>query len=273
MIDKQRIKLYLSLIFFILLFLVINYKLIDKELTGFFIEYKTGVVQRIVDGDTIILDNQSIRLLGINTPEKKEYFYSEAKEFLNKTLLNKTVRLEYGREKYDKYKRELAFIFLDNKNINIEIVKNGFANVYILNDKKYEKELRNAWDECIKNNLGFCEKSLDKCSLCIILNEISVEKQEITFQNLCNFSCNLTDWSIKDEGRKKFIFPSLVLDSLNKIKIVVDNKTNNLDDFENIANSNKILYWNNESYVLTKGGDTIFLRDNKSKLVLWKFIR
>jgi micrococcal nuclease len=265
---------------------MINYKFLDEKLTGFFVESKTGVVQRIVDGDTIIINNQSTRLLGINTPEKNEEYYQEAKEFLNETLFNKTVKIEYGREKYDKYKRELAFIFFDNKNINLEVVKRGFANVYILNEKRYEKELRNAWQECIKENKNLCEKSNDICADCIELKDLDLKSQTAVFYNKCDFSCNLTGWTIKDEGRKKFFFPYFILEKNKEIKIIVGNKTisdknENKDNEktekkndENKGNEedNYILYWNNESYVWTSTGDTLFLRDLKNNLVLWKKI-
>jgi micrococcal nuclease len=273
-INKKNTKEKIILIFLIFLLLIINYKFLDEKLTGFFIESKTGVVQRIVDGDTIIINNQSTRLLGINTPEKNEKYYQEAKEFLNKTLLNKTVKVEYGRGKYDKYKRELAFIFLESRNINIEMVKRGFANVYILNEKRYEKELRDAWQECIEENKNLCEKSKDRCAKCIELKNLSVKSQTVIFYNKCDFSCNLTGWTIKDEGRKKFVFPYFILEKNKSLSVVVRNK--NISEIENKEyenkNDNYTLYWNNESYVWTSTGDTLFLRDLNNNLVLWKIV-
>ena len=41
------------------------------------------MVKEVVDGDTIILsDNSRVRLIGINTPEYGMYFYGEAREVL-----------------------------------------------------------------------------------------------------------------------------------------------------------------------------------------------
>jgi micrococcal nuclease len=267
--DSKKLKEKIILTFLLFFLFLINYKFLDEKLTGFFIESESGVVQRIVDGDTIIINNESIRLLGINTPEKKEKYYEEAKEFLNKTLFNKTVKIEYGKEKYDRYKRKLAFIFLGNKNINVEMVKEGFANVYILNENRYEKELRNSWEECIKENERLCEKSKDKCSNCIELKDIDLKSQIAVFYNKCNFSCNLTDWTIKDEGRKKFVFPYFILEENNSLIIYIQNKNESLNNFDNLKYSN-ILYWENEDYVWTSTGDTLFLRDSNNNLVLWK---
>ena len=175
-------------------------------------------------------------------------------------ILNKTVKLEYGNEKYDKYGRTLAYIILNNKNINSEIVEGGFGNTYIYSDDEYTTRLKQAWNECISNEKNLCEKSDDKCAKCIELEKLDVKNQEIIFNNNCSFDCDLTSWTIKDEGRKRFIFQNFILEKNKEVKIIVGNETN----------TNNILYWKNEGYVWTSTGDTLFLRDADGKLVLWR---
>jgi len=58
-------------------------------------------VQRVVDGDTIVLDiGLKIRLIGVDTPETKhpskpvEYYGKEASEFTRRMCEGKQVRLE-----------------------------------------------------------------------------------------------------------------------------------------------------------------------------------
>lgn len=67
-------------------------------------------VKSVYDGDTIVLDNdQSVRLLGVNTPEiESRHRASEpggnaAKEWLQNQLYGQKVYLEYDLEKHDKY--------------------------------------------------------------------------------------------------------------------------------------------------------------------------
>lgn len=96
-------------------------------------------VTRVVDGDTIKLRGASgdvtIRLVGIDAPEishkKREPgqpFSQQATKYLAGTVLNKRVDIkEYG---HDRYGRTLAVVFLDGKNVNLEMVKAGFAEVY-----------------------------------------------------------------------------------------------------------------------------------------------
>jgi len=258
---KREIILLIVLIIF---FIFINYNFTDNAIKNFLDESETVHVERIIDGDTIVVGNDThVRLSGINTPEKGEKYYNEAKEFLTKIILNKTIVLEYGKEKYDRYDRELAYVFYKDANINLELVDEGYANFYFPSgrDEYYDKFLRN-WEHCLSNNKNLCEKSKDKCADCIELKELDITKQETIFYNKCSFDCDLTNWNIKDEGRKNFIFGDFILEKNKEIKIIVGNKTNSED----------VLYWKGEDYVWTETGDTLFLRDEEGKLVLWREI-
>jgi len=251
---KQKTKNILLLIFLIFLLVVINYNFIDDFLKENLLDYEFVKVERVIDGDTIVVNGSSIRLLGINSPEKGEESYEEAKVFLESLVLNQVVRIE--RFGVDKYYRELAYVFVDTlkgtsgKNINVELVRNGFANVYVLENKIYEKELRDAWEKCVWESINLCEKSVNVCAECILLKEFNYETDFVVFENVCDFNCDLNGWWIKDEGRKEFVFENFVLESGGEIKITAE-------DF-------------NKDYVWTKTGDTLFLRDSKGKLVLWE---
>src|SRR4030043_818120 len=124
----NRKKGVFFLVILILIFFVVNYRFFDEKLTGFAEQSDTGIVERVVDGDTLIINGNSTRLLGINTPEKGEEYYQEAKNFLGMVALNKTVEMKYGSEKYDRYGRVLAYIFIDGKSVNKELVDEGYAN-------------------------------------------------------------------------------------------------------------------------------------------------
>ena len=252
--DKEKIILISAII----LLFVINYSFLDKVVVNFLDEKEYVEVDRVIDGDTIVVGDESVRLLGVNSPEKGEAGYEKAKEFLEGLVLNKNVRLEYRKLKYDKYHRVLAFVFISNTNINIELVRWGLANVYILEDRKYEDELRDAWEECIEKNVNLCEKSEDKCAECIEIEKF--EEQTVVFRNSCYFDCSLDGWEIKDEGRKKFVFEDFVLKKGWKVEVIVgDGK-----------DSAEVLYWRGEDYVWTDTGDTLYLRDEEGRLVLYE---
>lgn len=120
----------------------------------------------IADGDTISVqleDDQiiKVRLLGIDTPETHHptkpvgCYGPQASEFTTKKLTNKRIELEYDIEKYDKYGRTLAFVYLDGVRFNDVLVKNGYARTLtIAPNKKYSFNLLKLELEAEKNKVG-----------------------------------------------------------------------------------------------------------------------
>lgn len=261
-LSKENKKYRVLLVMLIFLLLFVNYEFLNDELSKLLTDSEYALVTRVVDGDTLELENgEKVRLLGINTPERGDRYYTEAKEFLENLTLNKTVRLEFGKKKYDMYDRTLAYIFADDIFVNVKIVEQGFANLYFPESQKlHYAEFTKAWESCLEKNQNICEKSLVKCAQCIELKQLNYNSQKVVFENICNFSCNLNDWEIKDEGRKNFIFDDFSLSPNSQVSIVVGNATN----------TDEILYWEKETYVWTGSGDSLFLRDSAGKLVLWE---
>lgn len=94
-------------------------------------------VYNVVDGDTIDVEldlgfrlsiKQRLRLNGIDTPERGQPGFNEAKEALAKYILNKDVLVTtYKTSKYGYY---LADIEFDNQKINNLMVEEGYAKRY-----------------------------------------------------------------------------------------------------------------------------------------------
>jgi micrococcal nuclease len=108
---------------------------------------------RVVDGDTIVveIDNkqEKVRLIGVDTPETVhpskpvEYFGKEASQFTKLMVEGKRVRLEYDWQKRDKYKRLLAYVYVDDGTfLNAEIIKQGYGFAYTRFPFKYLEEFR-----------------------------------------------------------------------------------------------------------------------------------
>jgi micrococcal nuclease len=112
--------------------------------------YADILVKRVVDGDTLELESgERVRLIGIDTPEMHESkkLYKDAQrtqqdittiqklglrayEFTKDLVEGKRVSLEFDLEKYDRYKRLLAYVYLkDGTFVNAEIVKAGYASL------------------------------------------------------------------------------------------------------------------------------------------------
>lgn len=99
-------------------------------------------VTKIVDGDTIVIEGgQRVRLLSIDTRERGENCYDEAKSRLEELILLKNITIEADKEDKDQYDRLLRYVYLDGVNINMEMVAEGLAVVYIYEPNvKYRSE-------------------------------------------------------------------------------------------------------------------------------------
>ncbi len=97
-----------------------------------------GVVVNVTDGDIVTVwekeKQYKIRLYGIDTPEKKQDFGMKAKKFTANMVFNKS--LTVIPKEIDKYGKIVGIIYIGQKCLNEELVKNGLAWVY----KKYCSE-------------------------------------------------------------------------------------------------------------------------------------
>ena len=110
-------------------------------LTSVFSAEIHGKVVGVTDGDTItVLDsaknNFRIRLERIDAPEQKQAFGSKAKQYLSALIFGKQVVVKY--EKKDQYDRILGVVYLGKYDINLQMVKAGFAWHYKYYDNTAE---------------------------------------------------------------------------------------------------------------------------------------
>jgi endonuclease YncB( thermonuclease family) len=86
-------------------------------------------VSRVIDGDTLAIENRGsevkIRLHCIDAPEKKQDFGSAATRALKRFALNKEAQIKVITT--DRYKRKVAIVTIDDENINLKMVKEGYA--------------------------------------------------------------------------------------------------------------------------------------------------
>ena len=242
----------------------------------------TAVISKIIDGDTIKLENgETVRLLGINTPEKGQPYYEESTNRLRELIEGKEVILESDIDDKGQYGRLLRYIFLNGENINVKLVEEGLATVYIISpNMKYETELKNAENKAKKLKLNIWkppEQQEEKniCdNRCIGISYFhwnaagndceNLNDEYVIFKNSCSYSCDLTGWTVKDESsRDPYVFPSFILESGATVTLYTGCGTNTATS----------LYWCSSGYSCNaiwnnKGGDTLYLRNSNEELVL-----
>jgi endonuclease YncB( thermonuclease family) len=99
-------------------------------------------VVRVLDGDSVVLsDGRQVRYLGVNSPEVGEPF-SDAARALNRRLVEgKEVRLKLDGPPTDRYGRTLAYVHVDRRFVNADLVRAGLAHLFVFHPLREEATL------------------------------------------------------------------------------------------------------------------------------------
>lgn len=143
-----------------------------KEIPLWVIE---GTVVKVSDGDTINVDDNGtkvkVRLYGIDAPETPKINKrtgrinkpgqpagNDAWEALNKKIYRKQVQIKVM--DIDRYKRLVSLVFLGKRDINREMVEEGWAWAYRQYlDRAYSSDYINAEEEARSRRLGLWKNS------------------------------------------------------------------------------------------------------------------
>ena len=130
-------------------------------------------IAEVVDGDTIKINSNKIRLFGIDAPEKKQFcnktyltisILNFQKDYpcgkistmkLKKKISNKEIICKSSEK--DKYQRLIAECFNKQTNLNAWMVKNGYAVAY----RKYSKKFVSQEIAAKRNKLGLWQGSFE----------------------------------------------------------------------------------------------------------------
>lgn len=121
---------------------------------------QTAVVTRIIDGDTVDVDlggtTYRVRYIGIDTPERGDFFYHEATEANRQLVEGQTVTLVKDVSETDRYGRLLRYVYLlDGTFVNAELVGQGYAQMLTYPpDVKYQELFAQLQREAREAGLG-----------------------------------------------------------------------------------------------------------------------
>lgn len=230
-----------------------------------------SIVDYVVDGDTVELrTGERIRLIGINTPETGQPYSSDAKNKLKKLIEGKQVKLEKDITDKDQYGRLLRYIWLDNVFVNLEMVKQGYANSYTYPpDVKYQEQFLSAEKQARESKIGLWAPA--KTSQSIIVSYMhadadgndnyNLNDEYVIFKNTSSEPIDMSGWTVKDQATHIFAFPSFYLAPNATLTLYSGSGTNTTDK----------LYWNraDERYAIwNNSSDVVYLRDGGGGLVL-----
>jgi len=130
----------------------------NQEQTNPSISEKEYFVERVVDGDTIVLSSgERVRYIGIDAPEIDDNAcYSQESKQKNQELVEgKQVKLEKDVSDKDRYGRLLRYVYIDDQMVNELLVKEGIAIAKEYPpDVKYQNRFLELEAEAQKNQLG-----------------------------------------------------------------------------------------------------------------------
>ena len=90
-----------------------------------------GQITRVIDGDTLLIDQTTIRLSLVNSPERDELGYQEAKDFAL-IVCPIGVNAEFVEDTWqpiDKYGRSVGLVYCNNMMLNELLLTNGHAEI------------------------------------------------------------------------------------------------------------------------------------------------
>lgn len=116
----------------------------------------------VADGDTLKARwkgrSEWIRLLRIDTPERDEEGYEEARSALAGMVEDRPVTIAFEKRdlpERDEYGRLLAYLFADGKNLNVEMVRAGWSPFWTrYGDGRFARAFRQAESEARRAGRG-----------------------------------------------------------------------------------------------------------------------
>ncbi len=89
-----------------------------------------GVVEKVLDGDSLIINSGGkaieVRLFGIDCPEYRQPYGKDAREF-TRHLAGQGQQVTVYPKGVDSHGRVLARVFIDKKELNLELIRAGLA--------------------------------------------------------------------------------------------------------------------------------------------------
>ncbi|MBW2038041.1 MAG: thermonuclease family protein [Deltaproteobacteria bacterium] len=238
--------------------------LVSQDLEGPFL------VKRVIDGDTIVLeDGRHLRYLGINTPERGEPFWKEARDYNARMVKGRLVMLEFGEIKKDKYGRTLAYVYIGGEMTNAQLLKVGLAHLFVLEPIRHYRYFRRLQEEARAKGLRIWGRGGPKGPLKITRLNADAKGDDRynlngEYVRICNISpryLNLMGFSLFDREGHKYTFPRAILRPGYTLLLFTGAGRDMVEGVDQLR-----LYWGSSYPIWNNKGDIASLRDPQGRL-------
>jgi len=229
------------------------------------------LVKKVVDGDTIVLaDGRRVRYIGINTPERGEPYWREAKDYNAQKVGGQVITLEFGQATEDKYGRTLAYVFGGGEMVNAHLLKAGWAHLFVLEPISYYDHFRSLQEEARAKGLGIWGRGGFTGPLKITrLNADAVGDDRYNlngeYVRICNISpanIDLSGFSLSDQDGHHYIFPTGILRPGYTALLLTGAGRDIAAGADQLS-----YYWGSRYPIWNNKGDEASLRDPQGRLI------
>ena len=232
-------------------------------------------VERVIDGDTIVVDlslglgvvlnDQKIRFYGIDAWETRGEEREKgllAKVYVEEQLASAAtveieIRPEWGRKGQGKYGRWMGVVYVDGENLNEELLDQGHAKVYP-DQPSSEHPLE---EPGIPEETGEVAVPFRVVAVCF-QGDPEAKDEWILIENVSQESYGLKGWTITDDDDHEFeIREDITFFPGSKLAIANTKETN-------VPLADYLYYLNFRRPWMNNKGDIITILDNTRKQVL-----
>jgi micrococcal nuclease len=229
------------------------------------------LVKRVVDGDTIMLaDGRYVRYIGINTPERGQPLWEEAKDYNAQKVGGKLASLEFGKVTEDRYGRTLAYVFVEGAMVNAALLQAGLAHLFVIEPITYYQNFLRLQEKARTQGLGIWGKDGFRGPLKITRLNANAEGDDRynlngEYVRICNISpatLDLKGFSLSDQQGHHYTFTKGLLRPGYTALLFTGMGKDVVEGVDQLR-----LFWRSHHPIWNNKGDEAFLRDPQGELI------
>ncbi len=178
-----------------------------------------ATIEFVIDGDTVELkDGRRVRYIGVNTAETGQPYAAEAQALNESLVAGKAVWLEMDEQDRDSYGRVLAYVWIDDLLVNLELVRQGYANSYpVPPNLRYVKSFARAEREAREAGRGQWLPSDSPLRMTALQydgpgsDRIAPNGEWIELTNTGDAAVDLDGYRLRDAGLHVYTFSAIVV--------------------------------------------------------------